>query len=631
MPSSQNEIRRGPIERAYYTFFEKLFYLGGLLLLLLVPPIVFDIIARTCFGFSLTGLMEVETLTLVVSVFLAVGFVTIKQQHIDVDLIFNNFSQKTKDRLLVFIRLLCVAAALLFTIITFNAGIEWRERTFILQIPEKYFMLIVCFGFASMAMGMAFELIHDTKRLIRNGDLIGLILAVAGVLLLCVLPFVYKASGYKLSGMTIGVSGFCLLFLLILVRVPIGFAMLFVAAIGIVALKRNPVSAVRSLSDIPFRSINDFVFVAIPMFMLMGELASRSGLSKGLFSCANAFLGRLPGGLAGATVAGCAGFGAVCGDSLPTVITMSSVALPEMRERNYAMPLACGSLAAGGTLGILIPPSMGFIFYSLMTEQSIGKLFIAGILPGILLTLIFILIIVVQVKRNPQLAPASPPVPTREKIAAVAGLIPIVCLFVLVVGGILAGTFTPGEGGAVGAFGAFLYALARRTLNLKNFKSALHDTALMTAKVFALLAGVYVFGAFLAVSHLPRLMAEAVTSIGLNSYVLLFSVIVLYIFLGCVMNIVPMMLLTLPSLWPSIQAVGIDGIWFGVITVIVMEMGMITPPIGLNVFAMSSIASDVPMASIFKGILPFFLGMCLCVLLIILFPSIATWLPNLLF
>ncbi len=631
MSSLQTEVQRGPLERAYHTFFEKLFYLGGLLLILLVPPIVFDIVARTCFGFSLVGMMEVETLTLVVSVFLAVGLVTGKQQHIDVDLVFSCFSQKTKDRLWVFIRLLCCITATLFTIITFNSGMEWHERTFILQIPEKYFMLIVSFGFASMALGMFFELVRDVKRLIEKKDHIGLILAVACAVLFCTLPFIYKATGCRLSGMTIGVIGFCILFLLILSRVPIGFAMLFVAAIGVVALKRNPAAAIRSLSDIPFRSINDFVFVAIPMFMLMGELASRSGLSKSLFTCANAFLGRLPGGLAGATVAGCAGFGAVCGDSLPTVITMSSVALPEMRERKYSMPLACGSLAAGGTLGILIPPSMGFIFYSLMTEQSIGKLFIAGILPGILLTTIFILIIMFQVRRNPSLAPASPRVPLREKLMTVAGLLPIVCLFVIVVGGILAGTFTPGEGGAVGAFGAFIYALVRRTLTGENFKSALHDTALMTAKVFALLAGVYVFGAFLAVSHLPRLMAEAVTSVGLNSYVLLFSVILLYIFLGCVMNIVPMMLLTLPSLWPSIQAVGIDGIWFGVITVIVMEMGMITPPIGLNVFAMSSIASDVPMASIFKGILPFFLGMILCVLLIILFPPIATWLPDLLF
>lgn len=630
MSSLQTENQSGPLMRAYHSFFEKLFYLGGLFLLLLIPPIVFDIVVRTFFGFSLVGMMEVETLTLVVSVFLAVGFVTMKQQHIDVDLVFSAFSQKTRDRLWVFIRLRCSVAALIFTVITLYAGLEWRERTFILQIPEKYFMLIVSFGFASMVLGMILELWRDIRRLIRKGDWFGLILAVLCAALLCALPFLYKAAGCKLSGMTIGVAGFCILFLLILLRVPIGFAMLFVAAIGVVALKRNPVAAVRSLSDIPFRSINDFVFVAIPMFMLMGELASRSGLSRSLFACANAFLGRLPGGLAGATVAGCAGFGAVCGDSLPTVITMSSVALPEMRERKYAMPLACGSLAAGGTLGILIPPSMGFIFYSLMTEQSIGKLFIAGILPGILLASIFILIIILQVRRNPGLAPTSPRVPLRAKLMTIVGLCPIVGLFVLVVGGILAGAFTPGEGGAVGAFGAFLYALARRTLNRENLKSALHDTALMTAKVFALLAGVYVFGAFLAVSHLPRLMAEAVTSVGLNSYVLLFSVIALYIFLGCVMNIVPMMLLTLPSLWPSIQAVGIDGIWFGVITVIVMEMGMITPPIGLNVFAMSSIASDVPMAEIFKGILPFFVGMILCVLLIILFPSIATWLPTLL-
>lgn len=630
-PAPVPENARHPVERGYRIFTERLFLLSGILLPLLVLPIAFDIFARTFLGFSVDGMMEVETLTLVASVFLAVGFITARQDHIDVDLIFNTFTEKNRDRLRVFIRLASLVAALVFAYITFRAGYAWRELTLRLQIPEKYFILLTSFGFATIALGMGFDLGRDIRRLTEKHDWKGIFLAIAAVALLCALPFLYKASGVRLSGMVIGVAGFVLLFVLILLRVPIGLAMAFIAIIGVIALKRNPLTAVQGLSEIPFRSVNDFVFVAIPMFMLMGELASRSGLSKSLFGCANNWLGRLPGGLAAATVGGCAGFGAVCGDSLPTVITMSAVALPEMRQRNYSMRLATGALAAGGTLGILIPPSMGFIFYSLMTEESIGKLFIAGIIPGLLLSGIFIAIIVFQVWRNPELAPPSPPVSLREKIMSVLGLAPIIALFVVVVGGILAGTFTPGEGGAVGALGAFIYAIVRRTMSLADFKEAILATARMTGKVFALLVGVYAFGAFLAVSHLPRLMAETVTAAGINSYILLFAVILLYIFLGCVMNIVPMMLLTLPSLWPSIQAMGIDGIWFGVITVIVMEMGMITPPIGLNVFAMSSIASDVPMAETFKGILPFFLGMILCVLLIIIFPPIATWLPNLLF
>lgn len=622
---------RHPVERVYRALTEKLFFLSGVLLILLVPPIAFDIFARSFLGFSVDGMMEVETLTLVASVFLAVGLVTARQEHIDVDLLFNTFSAGNRDRLRAFIRLISFVSAFIFACITFRSGYAWHELTLRLQIPEKYFMLLVSFGFFTIAVGMGFDLWRDVRKLLEKRDWMGLACAVAAVALLCCLPFLYKATGVRLSGMSIGIAGFCLLFVLILLRVPIGLAMAFIAVIGVIALKRNPLTAVQGLSEIPFRSVNDFVFVAIPMFMLMGELASCSGLSKSLFACANNWLGRLPGGLAVATVGGCAGFGAVCGDSLPTVITMSSVALPEMRQRKYSMRLATGALAAGGTLGILIPPSMGFIFYSLMTEESIGKLFIAGIIPGLLLSGIFMAIIVFQVWRRPELAPPTPRVPWREKILSILGLAPIIALFVVVVGGILAGAFTPGEGGAVGALGAFVYAVARRTMSLGDFKGAMLATARMTGKVFALLVGVYAFGAFLAVSHLPRLMAEAVTAAGINSYVLLALVIVLYVFLGCVMNIVPMMLLTLPSLWPSIQAMGIDGVWFGVITVIVMEMGMITPPIGLNVFAMSSIASDVPMAETFRGIMPFFLGMIFCVLLIIVFPPIATWLPGQLF
>lgn len=262
-----------------------------------------------------------------------------------------------------------------------------------------------------------------------------------------------------------------------------------------------------------------------------------------------------------------------------------------------------------------------------MTEESVGQLFVAGIAPGILLTAIFMSIIVFQVKRNPALAPPSEVCSRSEKIRSLAGLVPMIGLFVLVVGGILAGWFTPGEGGAVGALCAFLYALARRQVTVDGLRRALYNTALMTGKIFVILAGVYVFGAFLATSRLPALLADFVTGLDMNKYLILAVVIVIYILMGCVMNIIPMMLLTLPSMYPTIHALGFDGIWFGVVTVIVMEMGMITPPIGINVFTMTSLAPDIPMATVFKGVMPFFAGMCLCVLLVILFPQLALWLP----
>ncbi len=339
-------------------------------------------------------------------------------------------------------------------------------------------------------------------------------------------------------------------------------------------------------------------------------------------------MGRLPGGLAAATVGGCAGFGAVCGESLATVATMSSVALPAMEKNKYDLSLATGALAAGGTLGILIPPSMGFIFYSIMTQESIGKLFIAGIIPGILLTLIFIAIIVFQVWRNPELAPKSEKYTLAEKLISTVKLIPVIILFVVVVGGILEGYFTPGEGGAVGAAGGLLFAIFRRKLTKENLRISLVKTTVMCGRIFMMIVAVQIFGSFLASSRLPTLLADFIMTMDVNRYVVLSMVIIIYIFLGCIMNIMPMMMLTLPSIFPTIQALGFDGIWFGVVTVIIMEMGMITPPVGMNVFTMASIATHVPMSKIFRGVMPFFIGMLICAILVIIFPQLALWLPN---
>ncbi|MBO4317383.1 MAG: TRAP transporter large permease subunit [Mailhella sp.] len=313
---------------------------------------------------------------------------------------------------------------------------------------------------------------------------------------------------------------------------------------------------------------------------------------------------------------------------MATVITMSTVALPAMRSRKYNLELACGSLAAGGTLGILIPPSMGFIIYSMITEESVGKLFIAGVVPGLVLAAIFMLIIMFRVMRHPEYAPKAPVYPMVEKLLSLVRLIPIVVLFVIVVMGILYGWFTPAEGGALGAVMALLYALVRGRLTLKLFTKTMYNSSLMFGKLFALFVGLYVLQTFLVATRLPNLLADFIVGMDISKYAVLVAVIILYIILGCVMNIMPMMMLTLPSIFPTIQALGFDGVWFGVVCVIVMEMGMITPPVGMNVFTMASLAPDIPMASIFKGVLPFFAGMLLCVALVVMFPQLALFLAN---
>lgn len=615
-------------EAVFNKFTELQLQFGAILIGLLAIPICVDIFCRTFLNVSLAGMMEVETMTLVVIAFSCMGYTMICRSPIQIDLFYLNMRAKTQARLDFFSNLLCVLIATALAYQTFHETANWTALTSVLRIPEQYFVAWTCIGFGTIAFACMFQTIHSVRELTLSRDYMGLVMGVVGAAVLCALPFIYRAMGIRLSGLAVGGFSFAVLMLLLLGRVPIGLAMALIGLLGLLALLRRPVMAFNSIGSVPFRHTADFIFVAMPMFMLMGELTFYSGLSKDLFDCANKWMGRLPGGLAIASVGGCAGFGAVCGDSFACVVTMSSVALPPMRAQKYDPAMACGALAAGGTLGILIPPSMGFIFYSIMTEESVGKLFMAGIMPGILLTVIFMGIIVIKCVRNPSLAPRSPAAPLREKLISTVYLIPVALLFMLVVGGIMMGSFTPGEGGAVGAMGAFLYAVARRKLSMKDLMSALRSTANMSGKIFLIFAGVYILGSFLATSRLPNLMAEAILSMDVNRYLVLGVVCLLYIVLGCVMNILPMMMLTLPSIYPTIMGLGFDGIWFGVVTVLLMEMGMITPPVGMNVFTLSSLVPDIPMSQIFKGVIPFFFGMILCVLIITIFPEIATWLPN---
>ena len=614
-------------ERWYNAGSSLLLVFAACIIAILPLPICCDVFARTFLGFSLSGIAEMETLALVLIAFTAMPFVTASRTHIAIDIFFEHFSHATRQRLELFSCLLCACMLLFFSMHIFQAVPGNNAVTPSLLLPESFFVIITGGGLVLVAVGMLFQVLHILKERMSVRDFWVILVALA-VTAFFYLPELYRASGLNLSKLGLGLAGFALLFALLLLRVPIGLAMCCIGIIGMLSLMRSEKAVWSLLSLVPYRETANFVLVAVPMFMFMGEITSVTGISRDMFDCAYKWLGRMPGGLACASVGGCAGFGAICGDSLPTVIAMSSVALPAMNATGYAPSLSCGALAAGGTLGILIPPSMGFVFYSIMTEESVGKLFVAGIVPGLVLTLIFMAIIVFMVWRDPSLAPPAPHFPLREKVRSLVGLIPMLGLFIVVIGGILAGLFTPGEGGGIGSFGAVLYALCRGQMSWRGFRQAVMNTAKITGRIFVILMGVYVFGVFLTSSRLPALLAQFVVGLEFNKYVILAIVIAIYILMGCVMNITPMMLLTLPSIYPTIQSCGFDGIWFGVITVIVMEMGMITPPVGMNVFTLASLAPNTTMLTIFKGVIPFVLGMALCILLIIIFPQIALWLPQ---
>jgi tripartite ATP-independent transporter DctM subunit len=431
-----------------------------------------------------------------------------------------------------------------------------------------------------------------------------------------------------MSEILVGSIGIIVLLVLILLGTPIGFSLILVGVAGFSYLV-SPMAALSLLAKEVYLTLSSYSLAVLPLFFLMGQIAYQAGMSKRLFATAYAWLGHLPCGLAMATIGGCAGFSAISGSSSATAATMATVALPEMQKYDYDQSLATGSIAAGGTLGILIPPSVVLIIYGIQTEQSIGKLFIAGILPGILLASLFIVTILILSWWNPRLGPQGPKTTFREKMAALPGAIEAFILFVLVMWGLLEGWFTPTEAGGVGSLGALAIGLIRRQISWKAFASAAVDTTKVVAMLFLILAGAMVFGKFLAVSRIPTSLAEWVVALPVPRVVILALVMGIYAVGGCIMDALSFLLVTISVFFPMVQQLGYDPIWFGVIIVILLEMGAITPPVGINAYVIKGVVPDVNLEVIFKGILPFFISMVVCIIILILFPQIALLLPSL--
>jgi len=389
-------------------------------------------------------------------------------------------------------------------------------------------------------------------------------------------------------------------------------------------------AAFKLIAMTPYNIGTTYIYSVMPLFIFMGLFASSSGMARSLYETSYKWLGHRRGGLAMATVGACAGFAAICGDSMATAVTMGSVALPEMKKYNYHNGLATGCVAAGGSVGILIPPSSAFIIYGLITDQSIGKLFIAGILPGILLTAIFIITISILCRRNPAYGPAGPVVPLIEKIKSLKGTWAAGVLFLFVMGGIYKGVFTPTEAGALGSFGVLVIVLTTKKFRWTNLYKALSESLGITGMIFIMFIGAIAFTRFFSITRLPTMLAESIAGLELPRIVILICILVLYIILGCVMNVLPVIILTLPVIFPTVMVLGYDPIWFGVIMILIVQIGVITPPIGMNVFAISGVAKGVPLSTIFRGIMPFWIAMVVAIAILIAFPQIALFLPNLL-
>jgi len=425
-----------------------------------------------------------------------------------------------------------------------------------------------------------------------------------------------------------GLASFVVLVLLMFLKIPVGFVMAIVGLAGFGLLVSWDASLNLIARDF-FSMFSSYNLTVIPLFVFMGQVAHHSGMSGRLFNTAHKFLGHLPGGLAIATIGACAGFSAICGSTSATAATMASVALPQMKKYNYDPALATGVVAAGGSLGILIPPSTIFIIYGIMTEQSIGKLFMAGVLPGILLTLLFILTIVIWTHLRPDICEKAPKAAWKERIASLTGVIETFILFVMVMGGLFMGFFTPTEAAAIGAFGILLIVLIGRNLSWRGLIRSLDETTRVSCMIFVIVAGATVFGHFLAVTGIPANIGTWVSELALPPPVIIGLIILVYLVLGCLMDSLAMIMLTIPIFFPVVTTLGYDPIWFGVIIVLVTEMGVITPPVGINVYVVAGVARDVPLHVIFKGATHMLMALLVTALLLILFPQIATFLPSL--
>lgn len=430
-----------------------------------------------------------------------------------------------------------------------------------------------------------------------------------------------------MSPATIGVIGIVFMIVLFMLNMPIAFAMVLVGFVGLLSLC-SPDAALSFLARDIFDTFSSYSLSVIPMFILMGTFAFASGISQRLFKTTYTWIGHWTGGMTIATIFASAGFGAICGSSTATAATMGKISLPEMKKYKYDDTLATGTVAAAGTLGILIPPSTILIVYGILTEESIGKLFVAGVIPGIILSIFFALTVFILCRRNPKIGPPGPKFSWKERLRSLAGVLESLLLFLLTIGGLFAGWFSPTQAGAIGAGGALVIGLARRQLTWKSFVNSAKDGLRTSCMVLFIIMGATIFAHFMAVTRIPFILADWLGTLPIPPMAVMAVIIVIYFIGGFFMDAMGLIVVTIPIFFPVVQKLGFDPIWFGVIIVIISEMGVITPPVGVNVFVINGIAPDIPLEKIFKGIIPFLIALFIFTALLLLIPEIATFLPS---
>ena len=596
--------------------------------MLMVVLVTAHVLSRALFNKPLVGTVELEELMIVILVFCGIAYTQITRNHISVDFVTARLSKGMQN---IIATATSLVNTLFFMALTWQSLVLSKEQmsdgtaTFDLQIPLFWVMWIVALGFFLFGLSTFTEFLKTAYATIKAGHPLATLVAVLFSITLVVLPFL----GMELELEVGQYLGIVALLIFLFSGMLIGAALGFLGFFGM-ALLFGPESGLGLFKTVPYSMTASYSLCVIPFFILMGELCFQAGLSEKLYQSAYKWVGRFRGGLSMATVLACGAFSAVSGSSLATAATMGAVSLPEMKRYKYADTLATGSIAAGGTIGILIPPSVVLIIYGILTEVSIAELFFAGIIPGLISLVYYVIAIVVWTRVNPNVGPPGPKFPMRERMGSLTDTWEVLCLFALIMGGIYGGLFTPTEAGAVGATGALAFGIIRRRITGKNLFEALLATGRTTSMVFMVVIGTAIYGYFLTSTQLPMVLADYAVNLAVPPVAVIGAIIAICFGLGCVMGTLPLVFITVPIFAPVVETLGFDLIWFGVIVVVISEIGMITPPVGINVYIMKGIARDVPLSTVFRGIFPFLIADFARLVTLIAFPWLTLFLPELL-
>jgi len=613
-------------------FLRVVYYIGVATIFAIVVFATIDVVLRYGFNRPILGGVEIVELLMVMAASCMMAYTQVEKRHVAAGVLSSRLSEKGRAVLNLLIYSISIV---LFTVLTWQTAnsiiysMENRAGTSVLSLPLFPFYGVLALGMAALTIVLIRDLVSSIVEALKVSLGPRWLLYLLGVgAAVAIIWLAMNPSYLRLSPPAVGAIGLLGFLALMFLGLPVSFSCFTVAILGIFYLRAVGPALVMA-GTVPFRTVATYTWAVFPTFMSMGFLAYRAGFGKDLFAAAYKWVGQLPGGLAMASTLSCTGFGAICGDETATAVTIGSVAYPEMRRYKYDDGLAASCVTAGGGIGILIPPSLGFIIYGILTEENIGDLFMSGIVPGLILSALICVYIYIRCRLNPGAGPPGPSTTMKEKLKAAGTVWPVALLFLMVIGGIYGGVFTASEGGAVGASAVLLVGLALRRYSLRSIIDAFSDTGKVMGMAFTLLMSVFLFGYFIAMSNLPYQMASFIVSIGLSPLLTLITIMILLVFLGCIMPALPMILLTIPIFFPIALAYGWNPIWFGVLYVIMLALAPLTPPYGYVGWVMSAVLG-VPVGKLFRNLTYLIILYLILTGLIVAFPPLATWLPSLL-